>query len=395
MGLLSRIGPLAALGASLIAHPAFAQTQGVSDDEIVVGTVQDLSGPLAGYGKEARQGMQMRVDEVNAAGGIYGRKLKFVVEDHGYDPRKAQLVAQKMVQQDKIFAMVGSIGTAPVMAMMPMLLEHNVLSLWPLTGARETYEPLNRLTYSLTESYYDQVRTVVPSLVKQKGYKRVGVLYQDDEFGLEVLRGAEVGLKALGMQMVDKASYKRGATDFSSQIAKLRASDPDLIVLGTVVRETVGAIAEARKNGWNDVAFVGSTALYTDLIHKLGGKAMDGLYGVSIQSIPYADDQSKEVRDWAASYKAKFNADPGVFSTYGYGYMDYFVQAVQKAGKNLTVDSFVAGLGELSIPTNIFGAPPLKFSKTSHMGLPGMRLSQIQNGRWVVVTDYMYPTGEE
>ncbi len=395
MKIISRAGLIAAAGASLFAFQASAQPQGVSDSEIVVGTVQDLSGPLAGYGKEARLGMQMRVDEVNAAGGIYGRKIKFVVEDHGYDPRKAQLAAQKMVQQDKIFAMIGSIGTAPVMAMMPLMLERNVLSLWPLTGARETYEPLHRLKYSLTESYYEQVRTALPLLVKQNGYKRVGVLYQDDEFGLEVLRGAEAGLKPLGMQIVDKASYKRGATDFSSQIAKLRASNPDLIVLGTLVRETVGAIAEARKNGWSDVAFVGTTGLYTHLIHKLGGKTMDGLYGVSISLIPYADDQSKEVRDWAASYKARFNEDPAIFSTYGYYYMDAFVQAAQKAGRELTVDSFIAALESLSIPTSIFGSPPLKFSKTEHMGLPGMRLSQIRNERWVVISDYIFPAPEK
>ncbi len=394
MGTFGRIGLLAAAGASLMALQALAQTQGVSDTEIVVGTVQDLSGPLAGYGKEARLGMQMRVDEVNAAGGIHGRKIKFVAEDHGYDPRKAQLAAQKMVQQDRIFAMVGSIGTAPVMAMMPQLLERNVLSLWPLTGARETYEPLNRLKYSLTESYYEQVKTTLPLLVKQKGFKRVAVLYQDDEFGLEVFRGAEAGLKVLGMQMADKASYKRGATDFSSQMAKLRASNPDLIVLGTLVRETVGAIAEARKNGWSDVAFIGTTGLYTHLIHKLGGKAMDGLYGVSISSIPYADDPSKDIRDWAASYKARFKEDPAVFSSYGYYYMDVFVQAAQKAGRNLTVDSFIAVLEDLSIPSSIFGSPPLKFSKTEHMGLPGMRLSQIQNERWVVISDYMYPAEE-
>jgi branched-chain amino acid transport system substrate-binding protein len=379
-----------------LAAGAYAQTQGVTDNEIVVGTVQDLSGPLAAYGKQARLGMQMRADEINAAGGINGRKIKFLAEDSAYDPRKAQLAAQKMVQQDKIFAMIGSIGTAPVMAMMPLLLERNVLSLWPLTGARETYEPLHKLKYSLTESYYTQVKTALPVLIKQKGYKSVGVLYQDDEFGLEVLRGAEAALKDLGMPVVEKTSYKRGSTDFSSQIAKLQAANVDIIVLGTLVRETVGAIAEARKNGWNNVAFLGTTGLYTDLIHKLGGKATDGLYGVSISSIPYADDESKEVRDWAASYKARFNEDPAVFSTYGYYYMDAFVQAAQKAGRNLTVDSYVAALENLSIPTSIFGSPPLKFSKTDHLGLHGMRISQIQNGRWVVVVkDYIFPAPEK
>lgn len=395
MGILSKLGQLAVAGASLIALQAWAQTQGVTDNEIVVGTVQDLSGPLAGYGKDARLGMQMRADEINAAGGIYGRKIKLVVEDDGYDPRRAQLAAQKMVQQDKIFAMIGSVGTAPVMAMMPLLLERNVFSLWPLTGARETYEPLNRLKYSLTESYFNQVRTVLPVLIKQKGYKRIGVLYQDDEYGLEVLRGTETALKDLGMPIVEKSSYKRGATDFSSQIAKLQAANLDLIVLGTLVRETVGAIAEARKNGWNDVAFVGTTALYTHLIHKLGGKAMDGLYGVSISAIPYPDDPRKDVRDWAASYKAKFNEDPAIFSIYGYYYMGVFAQAAQKAGKNLTVDSFAAALEDLSIPTDMFGSPPGKFTKTEHQGLHGMRISQIQNERWVVTSDYLYSTPEK
>ena len=91
---------------------ALAQTQGVSKNEIVIGSGQDLSGPLAGYSKPLRNGMMMRTEEINEQGGINGRKLKLIVEDHGYDPKKAVLVTQKMVQRDKIFAMVGTIGTA-------------------------------------------------------------------------------------------------------------------------------------------------------------------------------------------------------------------------------------------------------------------------------------------
>ena len=89
-----------------------AEQQGVSKDEIVVGTIQDLSGPLAGYGKQARNGMQLRVDEINEQGGVNGRKLKLLVEDSGYDPKKAVLAAQKLVNQDKIFIMMGHLGTA-------------------------------------------------------------------------------------------------------------------------------------------------------------------------------------------------------------------------------------------------------------------------------------------
>src|SRR5512134_2624859 len=106
---------------ALAAAPlALAQTQGVSDDEIILGTAQDLSGPVVSLSKPAVNGMLMRVEEINAAGGINGRKLRLVVEDHGYDPKKAVLAAQKLTQRDKIFATVGSIGTPTALAAMPI-----------------------------------------------------------------------------------------------------------------------------------------------------------------------------------------------------------------------------------------------------------------------------------
>ena len=155
--------------------------------------MQDLSGPLVGFSKQLVNGMNMRVEEINAQGGINGRKLKLVVEDHGYDPKKAVLATQKLVQKDKIFAMVGTIGTPTALPSMPILFEKNIPHLFPLTAAREMYEPLHRLKYSFAATYYDQMRAGVKYMVKNKGYKKVCTLYQDDDFGLEVMRGAEAG----------------------------------------------------------------------------------------------------------------------------------------------------------------------------------------------------------
>src|SRR3954463_10691251 len=182
-----------ALGASL----ATAQNanQGVSKPEIALGSIQDLSGPIAGFGKQVRNGMLLRVDEINEQGGINGRKVNLIVEDSAYDPKKAVLAAQKLVNQDKIFAMVGHIGTAQNLAAMPVQFEKNVVNFFPVTAAREMYEPLNRLKYSFAATYYDQMRTALPKLVKDKGAKKVCTIYQDDEFGLEVVRGGEAGLK--------------------------------------------------------------------------------------------------------------------------------------------------------------------------------------------------------
>jgi len=377
---------LAVLGSSLTQ----AQTQGVSKSEIVLGTIQDLSGPLAGYGKQARLGMMLRVDELNEQGGVHGRKIKLLVEDSGYDPKRAVLAAQKLVNQDKIFLMAGHIGTAHNNAAMPVQFEKNVINFLPITAAREMYEPFHKLKYSFAATYYDQIRMVLPKLVKDKNAKKVCTIYQDDEFGLEVVRGAEAGMKTIGGELAEKTTYKRGATDFSSQVARMKAAGCDLVVLGTIIRETIGTIGESRKTGFNPT-FLGSSAAYTDLIHKLGGKAMDGLYATMTVQNPYLDEASQPIRFWANKYKTKFNEDPTVFSVYGYDIIDMFVRAAQKAGPNLSTESFIRAMDTLVVPPDIFGSAEAVFGPQKRLGSDLSRLSQIQDGRWKVISDYIKP----
>ena len=379
---------IVALALALGLPAAFAQsTQGVSKNEIVVGSIQDLSGPLAGFGKQIRLGMMLRVDELNEQGGVNGRKLRLLVEDSGYDPRRAVLAAQKLVNQDKIFAMIGHIGTAQNMAAMPIQFEKNVVNFFPITAAREMYEPWHRLKFSFAATYYDQIRRTAPKLAKEKGAKKVCTIYQDDEFGLEVVRGAEAGLKTIGMELAERTSFKRGATDFSSQVARMKAAGCDFVILGTIIRETIGTIGESRKTGFNPT-FLGSSASYTDLIHKLGGKAMDGLYATHTVQHPYLDDASQQIRFWATKYQTRFNEDPTVFSVYGYSAIDGFIQAAAKAGPNLTTDSFVKAVESMAIPPDMFGSAEMTFGPKKRLGSNAARLSQIQNGRWKVVSDY-------
>ena len=377
-------GCAAALCLGIAAHAG----QGVTKDQVVVGSLQDLSGPIAGFGKQLKNGLQMRADEINEAGGINGRKIKLMVEDSAYDPRKALLAAQKLVQQDKIFAMVGTLGTPVNMASFQPLAEKNVPNLFPLSAAREMYEPLSKLKFSTAATYYDQLRTGVKWMAKERGAKKFCVIYQDDEFGLEFFRGAEQGLKDMHQDFAERTTYKRGATDFSAQVAKMKSSGCDTVVLGTVIRETIGTIGTAKKMGW-DPQFLGSSAAYTELIHKLGGKAMDGLYATFQTGIPYMDDPSKNVREWGARYKAKFNEDPGLFSAYAYSAMDVFYRAAQKAGADLTTESLANAFETTTFPRDMFGSPETKFSKTDHLGNHKFRMGQIQNGRWAALTDYL------
>ena len=370
------------------AGTAFAQ--GVTKDEVLVGTIQDLSGPIAAFGKSARNGMQLRADEINEQGGINGRKIKLIVEDSGYDPKKAVLAAQKLAQKDRIFVTAGNIGTAIAMATMPIFFEKNIPHLFPLTAARQMYDPLHKLKYSFAATYFDQVRAGIKYLNKAKADRKWCVLYQDDDFGTEVLQGTEAGLKDIGKPLVEKTSYKRGATDFSSQIAKMKGSGCDSIVMGTIIRETVGSIAEARKTGYAP-EFIGTSAAYTHLIHRLGGPAMNGFIAAHTAAHPYLDDAAQNVRFWAAKYKTKFNEDPDVFAAYGYTIMDNVAVAIGKAGKNLTIDGFIKALDGLTVPPDMFGSDQMTFSPTKHLGSNKSRLSQIKDGKWTVITPYVEP----
>lgn len=365
-----------------------AQTQGVSKNEIVIGSIQDLSGPIAAFGKQVRFGMQLRVDELNEqSGGIHGRKIKVLIEDSQYDPKKAVLAAQKLVNQDKIFAMVAHLGTTSNLAAMPVQFAKNVPNLSPITASKEMYEPFHKLKFGFSASYFDQMRIFVPKLVKEKNAQKVCTIYQDDDFGTEVMQGAEAGLKTIGMTLAEKTSYKTGATDFSSQVARMKAANCDFVVLGTIIRETIGTIATAKRSGFNPV-FFGSSAVYTDLIHKLGTRAMDGLYAAMTVQHPYLDDTSQPVRFWATKYQTKFGEEPTVFSVYGYAAVDNFISAAQKAGPNLTTDGFIKALESTVIPPDIFGSPEVRFGPNKRQGSNVTRLSQIQEGKWKVISDY-------
>ncbi len=379
---------LAAALAATCSLAAAQAPQGISKDEIVLGSIQDLSGPIAAFGKQARFGMMLRIDEINEQGGVHGRKLRLIVEDSAYDPKRAVLAAQKLVNSDKIFMMVAHIGTAHNLAAMPVQFEKNIVNFMPLTGAREMYEPLNRLKYSFAVPYYEQMRSTLPKIVADKSVKKPCAIYQDDEFGLEVLRGAEDGLKQVKLEMVEKTSFKRGATDFSSQVARMKAAGCDLVVMGTIIRETIGTIGESRKTGFNPT-FIGTTAAYTDLIHKLGGPAMNGLYATMATQHPYLDEASQPLRFWANKYKTKFNEDPTVFSAYGYNIVDAFVSGARKAGPNLSTDTFIKAMDSMTFPPDIFGSAEGSFTPTKRLVSNLSRLSQIQDGRWKVVSDYI------
>jgi len=383
--LLIQAGAAVGAGSAWPVVMAQGATQGVTDTEILIGSHQDLSGPVASLGSPLRDGMQLAVDDINAAGGLHGRRLRLLVEDSAFDPKRAVLATEKLVRQDKIFALIASLGSATVQASMPVALEANVPVLFSGTPADFNYTPFHRIKFAGSIPYGEQVRALVKYAIDKLGKKRIGVLYQDDETGQNVLRATEEQLKVQNMPLVERASFKRGAVEFSSQIAKLRAADADMVILGTIIRETAGARMEARKLGWN-VDMMVTNAGMNDAVIKIGGAAMEGLYAtaqfVSIEAQPATPEFSALLK----RYKDKYGRDALDGALYGYWAILLFAEGVRNAGRALTVDTLVSGLEKVKNFKPPYLSVPAGFGPGERLAARHGILTQVKDGRFMPIS---------
>jgi branched-chain amino acid transport system substrate-binding protein len=371
---------------ALAASDAAGQiSPGVSKTELVVGTIQDLSGPMSTFGRQLRNGMMMRASEINQDGGINGRQIRLVVEDSGNDPRRVAVAVQKLINQDHVFAVLGQMGAEQNLAAMPAEFESNVINFLPLTGEPETYDPPSRLKVAFWPSYLEQIKTGILYLVQRKKVQRPCIVYQDDDFGAEVLRGTTSALHKTNLAFADKIAVKRGIADLSGIPQRLKAAGCDLVVLGIGARDTLVLVGDVHRLGF-EPDFVGTSALYSALDHASAGHTNDGLYAVHTVSQPYRDDASKLVRDWAAAYANRFHEDPAVLAVYGYYIMDLFAKAAVKAGPSLTLDDFERVLEATTFPRDMFGSPEFHVTAADRLGSRKVRISEIVNGRWMPVT---------
>jgi branched-chain amino acid transport system substrate-binding protein len=375
---------IAAAAASL-ATAASAQTRGVTASEVTLGMHTDLSGVAATYGVSSSNAVKMRFDEINDGGGINGRKIKVIIEDTAYQVPKAVQACNKLINRDKVFAFVAPLGTPMNNACFKDQFAVGVPNLFPLSAARSMYEPYERLKFYGAASYVDQVRSGVEYFAKQKGKKAVCVMYQDTDFGKEVLEGAEQQTKKLGIKVVETTAHKPTDQDFTAPIGKLRSAGCDLIIMGTIVRDSIVPYTTARKAGWNDVDFLGSAAVYDLVVGAAQG--MEGFYGMGLTEMPYVDSGVASVKTFVENYKKKFNVDPNIGAVYGYVAADLTVQGLKNAGKDLTLDSFIKGMEAIKNYKDIFNGPQVSFGPNIRQGANSSFLAQVKGGKWVRVTE--------
>ena len=379
----------AVLGIVAVAAGASAQkdTRGVTRTEIVLGMHTDLSGPAATYGVSSSNAVKMRFDEANDKGGIHGRKIRLVVEDTQYQVPRAVQAGTKLITRDRIFAMVAGLGTPMNNALFKDQLDAGVPNLLPLSAARSMFEPFHKLKFSGAATYVDQVRAGINYFATKKGKKAVCAMYQDTDFGKEVVDGVQAQIDKLKLKLVETVTHKPTDQDFTAPITKLKSAGCDLVVLGTIVRDSIVPYATARKIGWMDVDFLGSAATYDLFVAAAQGGVTEGLYAMGLTDMPYRDTLGPSAQAWFDRYKERYKVDPNIGAIYGHVAADLTAVALEKAGPELTLDTFVRAMESIRGYRDIFNGPEVNFGPDKHQGANSSFLAVVKGGRWVRLTD--------
>lgn len=370
-----------AVVAAITGSATAANAQGVTPTNIKIGTYTDLSGVTAMWGVNNSNAWRMVFDDVNKNGGINGRKIEYIVEDNQYQVPRSVQAENKLLNEDHVFIEVANGGTPMNNATMPMELKAGVPNVFPLTSARSMYAPLNHLKFGLGSSYYDQIRAGVKYFVDQQHKQRICAAAQDTDFGRDVMDGVKDQLKAMNMTLAAETLHKPTDTDFSAAVAKLHDANCDLVVFGTIVRDSVQLISAIRKTGWN-VDMLGQAASYDEAVARMPGGGADGFYSMAPMLFIQQNDERPAVQAFVQGYKQRFGKEPNFAAQIGYTGAQVVVLALQNAGKDLTTDSFVHGLERVKNYHDIFGSPAISFGPEKHQGSNASFLCVVKEGQW-------------
>ncbi|SDW42942.1 amino acid/amide ABC transporter substrate-binding protein, HAAT family [Ruegeria halocynthiae] len=369
---------------SLSATMGLAQTQGVTNDEIVIGSVNDLSGIFAAVGVPATKGANVVFDRVNAAGGVHGRKIRYVVEDNGYQMPRAMQGYNKLLNRDKVFAMLQSLGTPMNLAGFKLLDPKGIPNVAPLTAARQMLQEPVKNKFTSFSTYYDQARIGVKYLNGEFGSQTVCTMYLPTDFGAEILEGSKAGAEEAGITFGTETTHKPDETDFVGSLSKLKEEGCDIVTMALGVRQAITVVGTAKKMGLEDMKFLGTSASFLTVVAQVPGGVTDGFYAAASWLDLWARAEEPAPAAFIAEYKEATGEDPVGFSMLGYSAAEMMVKALEAAGPDLSHESFIAAMESLDYKDELVGNQ-ITYGPDDHQGADTVFVSVVENGAWKLV----------
>lgn len=354
-------------------NPAFAEN-GVSDTEVVFGQTAAFDGPAAALGTGMKEGILAAFKEVNDAGGINGRMLVVKDKNDGYEPEAAIANTKSLIEEDKVFALIGAVGTPTSKAIEPITSEAKVPLIGPFTGAGFLREAGKRYVVNVRGTYDQEAETWIQHLTEDLGAKRIAILYQDDSFGRAGLSGVQKALEKRGMELAGEGTYTRNTTAVKGAVVDIKKSNPDAIVTVGAYKPIAEFIRTAHKVGLNvpilNISFTGSKALASDL-----GAEGEGI--IITQVVPFPFDASLPLVDGYQKALKAYNAsaEPGFVSLEGYMVGKLTAEALAKVDGDLTRESFVDTFAKVG--TFDLGGVSLTYGADDNQGMDDVFLTEI------------------
>lgn len=374
-----RFAEILTLALALLAGADSRAETGVSDKEIVVGQFAAMSGPAAQLGQRLNVGIQAYFKAVNEQGGVSGRNLRLLTRDDGYEPDKAVAAVKGLIEQDQVFALVGSVGTPTGLAALPVFTTAKVPMVGMFTGAQGLREPFNRYVFHVRASYFDETERIVQHLTTL-GMKKIAVFYQNDAYGKAGLEGMMRALTKRQLQPAATATVERNTVDVSAALNVILPVQPEAVVQIGAYKACAEFIRQARARGYGgqffNVSFVGSKALADEL-----GPAGMGVVISQVVPFPYIPSMPV-VREYQQRMKEAGQTELDFSSMEGFLIGKVFVEGVRRAGKNLTRDTFITALESMK-EVNL-GGFEISYSPRDHSGSKYTDLTIIgRDGRFV------------
>jgi branched-chain amino acid transport system substrate-binding protein len=352
--------------------PAAAQQQGVTDTEIVVGDILPLTGPPALLGVAHNLGVKVAVAEVNAAGGINGRKVRLVSEDDGYVPSRTIQGVRKLITSDKVFALTSLSGTAQGQAALPIVKQTGIPTMATISLFKELYDPVAKNVFAIGGNHEEATAALVSMVADKFPNKKWALISQDDEYGELVRAGFEKVQKDKKLEVVSTQIYKKGQADFSSEILKVKQSGAEVLMGGGVLGENVAMAKELERNGYKIPMAVTYVSRVPASV-KLMGSAGENVYTVDFVYLEESPQgkvfMDKVKQHLSAEEQAKVNR----YTFTGYAGARVMFEAMKRCGKALTWDCTNAELAKTqNFDTGVM--TPVTFSATQHLSAPKLFL---------------------
>ena len=359
---------------------------GVTATEITFGSSLALSGHASLPGTQTIRGAQAYLNHVNDKGGVHGRKIRLITYDDAYEPDRCEINTRRLIEDDRVFALTCYAGTPTTVKILPIIQEAQTPLIGALTGATALREPFRKFVVNIRASYHQEIGQVIDYIVKLRGFTRVAVFHQEDEYGQDGLAGARLALSLYGLEPVAAGGYQPGAAKIEEAFEQIRRADPQAVVMIGANEPCAGFImlAKQKRMGWLflNLSFVDAE----ELIKRLGHDA-EGVIVTQVTPPPWETTLLPAAQEYNILLKRYFPEEtPGFAGFEGFVNAKVLVEALWRTGRELTREKYIEVIEQMDSYSPGIGAD-IKFGKLDHQGLHEVYVTEVRNGKLTLVKD--------